>query len=61
MKWLCYSTLLGLGANIGNGCQYQPWIHLSDLSYLILYSLENKLINGILNGVSPEVKKAYEQ
>lgn len=57
MKWLYYPTLIGLGANIGNGSQYQPWIHISDLMYLILYAIENKQINGILNGVSPEVKQ----
>jgi NAD dependent epimerase/dehydratase family enzyme len=56
MKWLYYPTLVGLGTNIGNGYQYQPWIHICDLIYLILFSIENKQINGILNGVSPEVK-----
>lgn len=28
---------------------------MSDLLNLILYSIENKQVNGVLNGVSPEV------
>ncbi|VVC36335.1 Domain of unknown function DUF1731,NAD(P)-binding domain,Epimerase family protein SDR39U1,NAD- [Cinara cedri] len=55
IKWLHHSTSMGLGATIGNGYQYQPWIHMSDLLNLILYSIENKKIHGILNGVSPEI------
>lgn len=55
MKWLNYSTRIGQGTIIGHGCQYQPWIHMSDLLYLIIHAIENEHIYGILNGVSPEV------
>lgn len=47
---------MGLIATLGDGCQHQPWIHMCDLLYLILFAIENQQIKGILNGVSPEVK-----
>lgn len=47
---------MGLIAKLGDGCQHQPWIHMCDLLYLILFAIENQQIKGTLNGVSPEVK-----
>lgn len=44
---------LGLGGPIGSGKQYLPWIHINDLSSLILFCIENN-VTGILNGVAPE-------
>lgn len=45
---------LGVGAVLGNGQQYIPWIHAEDLSRLLLFSLENKGINGVYNAVAPQ-------
>lgn len=55
LKRLKYPAAIGLGAKIGDGCQPQPWIHICDLLNLILFSIENEEISGILNGVSPQV------
>lgn len=55
-KWLYDTNYKDLIPMLGNGCQHQPWIHMSDLLYLILFAIENQQIKGILNGVSPEVK-----
>lgn len=43
---------LGLGSAFGDGFQWQSWIHIDDLSSLILYSIENKF-NGVYNAVAP--------
>lgn len=45
----------GVGGPIGNGHQYLPWIHIEDLTRLILFAIENDNVNGILNGVAPQV------
>ncbi|XP_026811296.1 epimerase family protein SDR39U1-like, partial [Rhopalosiphum maidis] len=54
LKCLKQLIAIGIGAKIGDGCQHQPWIHICDLLYLILFSIENKEVCGILNGVSPK-------
>ncbi|KAF9803043.1 hypothetical protein SFRURICE_012288 [Spodoptera frugiperda] len=45
----------GLGGRIGSGTQYLPWIHIEDLTRLILFAIENEKVHGVLNGVSPQV------
>lgn len=44
----------GLGAALGNGNQWMPWIHITDLSRMFKLILENNTINGVYNGVAPE-------
>jgi len=44
----------GLGAAFGSGEQYLSWIHIEDLSRLILMAIENESFRGIYNAVSPE-------
>ena len=41
-----------VGASFGSGEQWQSWIHIEDLSNLILFIAENEL-SGIYNGVAP--------
>ncbi len=41
-----------VGAAIGNGEQWQSWIHLSDLARIFLFVVENEL-GGVYNGVGP--------
>ncbi len=38
----------------GNGHQYYPWIHIKDLTGFIIFSLQNKHIDGIFNTVAPQ-------
>jgi len=44
---------LGLGGRIGSGKQWMPWIHIADISALILHAVETESIRGPMNGVSP--------
>jgi len=43
---------LGFGAALGNGEQWQSWIHKEDLARIFLFVLENKL-DGVFNAVAP--------
>lgn len=47
--------LLGVGGAIGSGKQPLPWIHINDLCNLIKYSIENRQVNGAVNGVAPQI------
>lgn len=44
---------LWAGAPIGSGEQYMSWIHVKDLSRMILWSLEQEKVNGTYNAVGP--------
>ncbi|MBU1700338.1 MAG: TIGR01777 family oxidoreductase [Candidatus Eisenbacteria bacterium] len=43
----------GLGGKIGDGRQWLPWIHESDIAEIILYCLERHEIEGPVNGTAP--------
>ncbi|MHB1147706.1 MAG: TIGR01777 family oxidoreductase [Lutibacter sp.] len=45
---------LGVGAALGSGEQYIPWIHLNDLCNMYVEAIENNKIKGIYNAVAPE-------
>ena len=45
---------LCLGATIGNGRQYVPWIHINDVSGIIKYLISSKF-KGPVNLVSPQI------
>jgi len=45
---------LGVGAALGNGKQYVPWIHEDDLCDMYIEAIENREFNGIYNAVAPE-------
>jgi uncharacterized protein (TIGR01777 family) len=44
---------LGLGAPLGSGRQYMPWIHIEDLVRLMIFAAENENVRGPVNGVGP--------
>ena len=44
---------LGVGASIGTGKQYMPWIHINDLCNMYISAIENLKLNGIYNAVAP--------
>ncbi|CAM3575802.1 Epimerase family protein [Vibrio aerogenes CECT 7868] len=44
---------LGLGGPIGNGHQYMPWIHMSDMIRGILFLLETNYAQGPFNLCAP--------
>lgn len=44
---------LGLGGSVGSGRQYISWIMLEDLVRIFEFSIENEMLHGAINGVSP--------
>jgi uncharacterized protein (TIGR01777 family) len=44
---------LGLGARLGDGRQWLPWIHAQDLASLLFFAVENLDIRGRLNATAP--------
>lgn len=44
----------GIGAALGTGKQYMPWIHMEDLCNIYIHALENKEMHGPHNAVAPE-------
>ncbi len=46
----------GIGAYIGNGRQFVPWIHIDDLCNIFIHLLEHANLNGTYNGCAPDIK-----
>ena len=44
----------GIGAVLGSGNQYMPWIHIDDLCNMYIKAIKDAQINGIYNALSPE-------
>lgn len=44
----------GVGAAIGSGKQWMPWIHVDDMTSIYLHAVENKHMHGAYNAVAPE-------
>lgn len=55
IKSLKPSFWFGMGSFIGEGKQPLPWIHIDDLCNLIKHAVENRNVNGVLNGVAPDI------
>lgn len=51
---------MGLGAAVGSGNQYVPWIHIYDLCMIYLKAIEDNSFTGIYNGVAPEYQTNYD-
>ncbi|STD59331.1 TIGR01777 family oxidoreductase [Empedobacter falsenii] len=45
---------LGIGANLGDGKQWMPWIHITDLLQIYAQAVEDEKMNGSYNASSPE-------
>lgn len=45
---------LGVGAPLGSGKQYMPWIHIDDLCRIFIHALEDPELSGAYNAVAPE-------
>ncbi len=46
------SLKFGVIGSIGSGKQIIPWIHIDDLTEMILFAINNRNVNGIYNAVS---------
>lgn len=55
IKQLYLPFYVGLGGPVMPGGQYLPWIHIDDITRLILYAIENEIVIGVLNGVAPQL------
>lgn len=44
----------GVGGNISDGKQWFPWIHVNDVAGIILHSIKQPNVTGVLNAVAPE-------
>ena len=42
-----------LGGHVGNGRQYVSWIHIADLSRMILQAIEQEQLTGVFNATAP--------
>lgn len=45
---------------LGTGKQWMPWIHIDDVCSMMLYQLDHSDMNGVMNGVAPQVVR-HEQ
>jgi uncharacterized protein (TIGR01777 family) len=45
---------LGLGGKLGDGKQWMPWIHISDVIGLLLHAARDERLRGPMNVVGPE-------
>ncbi|MEO7156676.1 MAG: TIGR01777 family oxidoreductase [Vicinamibacterales bacterium] len=45
---------LGLGATLGPGDQYMPWIHADDWTAMVAWAIGNERADGALNLTAPE-------
>ena len=53
-KKMYLPTIFGLGASLGSGKQYMPWIHIQDLCRIYLKAIQDTTLNGAYNASSPQ-------
>lgn len=46
---------LGIGATIGHGRQPFPWVHIDDVTAILIHLLDNPELNGSFNAVAPGI------
>lgn len=44
---------LYVGAILGNGKQYMPWVHIQDICSMYEFAVKNQHLNGVFNACSP--------
>lgn len=54
LKRIVQPIKCGVGAAVGTGRQYIPWIDIKDLSSAFNFIIDNRDIEGVFNAVSPE-------
>ena len=57
---LDFPVKFGIGAYIGNGKQYVPWIHIDDLCNMFIHLIHHPEANGIYNACAPDIKTNRE-
>lgn len=51
---------LGLGGRVGSGAQWMSWIHLEDLTRLIVFLFESEKARGVYNACAPNPVRQVE-
>ena len=51
---------LNLGGTLGDGHQYMPWIHISDMINLLIFLASNKDLKGVFNASAPNPVTNHE-
>lgn len=54
LKQMLTPFRLGIGGTLGSGRQWMSWIHIADLTELLLFASQNSAVAGPLNGSAPE-------
>ena len=54
MKKAVLPTKFWLGAPLGKGSQYMPWIHIDDLCRIYIKAIEDETMTGAYNAVAPQ-------
>lgn len=44
----------GIGATLGDGKQYVPWVHIDDLCQQYIFAIKNEKVEGIYNATAPQ-------
>ena len=55
IKQIFPSFFMGAGGRMGEGSQPMAWIHVKDLCGMIVHAVENDHVEGVLNGVAPDI------
>jgi NAD dependent epimerase/dehydratase family enzyme len=51
---MMFPAKFGFLVQTGNGRQYMPWIHITDLCNIYLKAISDQEMNGVFNAVSPQ-------
>lgn len=51
---LALPVKLRLGSPVGNGQQWIPWIHQTDVTDMYMYAIEQPMLTGVYNMVAPK-------
>jgi len=55
IKQIFLPFYLGLGGRMGEGSQPLPWIHVKDVAGMVVHSVNNSKVEGVLNAVAPQI------
>ncbi len=53
LKMMLPTFKLGLGGRLGTGHQWMPWIHIEDLTDLIVFAMQTATLHGPINATAP--------
>jgi len=59
LKQMLLPFRFGMGAVVGSGKQYFPWVHIDDVVKAIMWSFHHPRSKGIYNLVAPQIVRNY--